>query len=84
FTNFAHNLDVATIEQLREEKGARYVQRNKLLELRRRDTITTSVKLPVPIVLPQNCYDPIYLQSRENVAKTLVQIQDRALEFPSI
>ncbi|KNZ44367.1 hypothetical protein VP01_9231g1, partial [Puccinia sorghi] len=24
FTNFAHNLDVATIERLREEKGARY------------------------------------------------------------
>ncbi|KNZ63352.1 uncharacterized protein VP01_11562g1, partial [Puccinia sorghi] len=55
FTNFAHNLDVATIEQLCKEKGVQYVQRNKLLELRLLETITTSVKPPVPIKF---CQEP--------------------------
>ncbi|KNZ59372.1 uncharacterized protein VP01_1748g10 [Puccinia sorghi] len=42
FTEFAHKLDLATINCLRKEKGPHYVKRTKLLELRRIPPIKTS------------------------------------------
>ncbi|OAV87421.1 hypothetical protein PTTG_03318 [Puccinia triticina 1-1 BBBD Race 1] len=83
FTQFAHNLDNATIDRLRREKGARYIQKTKLLELRRRPAINTSQAPRVPIGLPRNCYNPVFLQSRPEVAQEVLNTQE-PLEFPSI
>ncbi|POW09077.1 hypothetical protein PSHT_09310 [Puccinia striiformis] len=58
-TQFAHKLDEATVERLRKQKGVRYVQRAKLLELRRRNPVNTPRVVPVPVSFPQNCYSPI-------------------------
>ena len=84
FTEFAHKLDLATIDCLRKEKGSRYVQRTKLLELRRLPPINTSEDLPVPIGLPRNCYNLVYLQTKSKIAQGVLNTHTEPLEFPSI
>lgn len=84
-TEFAHKLDLATVERLRKEKGPRIVHRAKLLELHRRNPISSSKVSPVPIGLPQCCYDPAFLHSRPKVAQDILNCsQEDPLEFPSI
>ncbi|KAA1072740.1 hypothetical protein PGTUg99_025207 [Puccinia graminis f. sp. tritici] len=83
-TQFAHKLDEATVERLREQKGARYVQKAKLLELRRRNPINVPQHVRVPIGLPQNCYTPIYVQSRGQVAQEVLNTHNPPCEFPAI
>ncbi|KAA1098614.1 hypothetical protein PGTUg99_000301 [Puccinia graminis f. sp. tritici] len=83
-TQFAHKLDEATVERLREQKGARYVQKAKLLELRRRNPINVPQHVRVPIGLPQNCYAPIYVQSRGQVAQEVLNTHNPPCEFPAI
>mgnify|MGYP006955638128 CR=1 FL=1 len=83
-TQFAHKLDEATVDRLRKEKGVQYVQRAKLLELRRRDPIHTPEVVPVPIGLPQNCYTPIFLQSRGQVSHEVLHTDNQPCEFPAI
>ncbi|OAV87095.1 hypothetical protein PTTG_29577 [Puccinia triticina 1-1 BBBD Race 1] len=83
-TQFAHKLDVATVERLRKGKGTQYVNRVKLLELRQRDPINTSFVVPVPICLPCNCYTPTFLQSRGHVAQQVLNTQEEPCEFPAI
>ncbi|KAI9616323.1 hypothetical protein KEM48_005239 [Puccinia striiformis f. sp. tritici PST-130] len=83
-TQFAHKLDEATVERLRKQKGVRYVQRAKLLELRRRDPINIPRVVPVPVSFPQNCYSPIFLQSRGQVAQGVLNAENQPCEFPAI
>ncbi|POV96516.1 hypothetical protein PSTT_15598, partial [Puccinia striiformis] len=83
-TQLAHKLDKATVERLRKEKGSRYVQRTKLLELRRRDPINIPRVVTVPIGFPHNFYARIFLQSRGQVAQQVLNTQVEPFEFPAI
>ncbi|KNF02439.1 hypothetical protein PSTG_04345 [Puccinia striiformis f. sp. tritici PST-78] len=83
-SQFAHKLDEATVERLRKEKGPRYVKRAKLLELRRRDPINIPETVPVPIGFPQNCYSPVFIQSRGQVAQHVLNTQNEPCEIPAI
>ena len=84
FAEFAHNLDIATVERLRKQKGARYIKANKLLELRRKPALNTSLDPFVPGGLPRNCYDPTFLQSKSPVALELLNVQEELIEFPIV
>ncbi|POW14034.1 hypothetical protein PSTT_03267 [Puccinia striiformis] len=83
-SQFARKLDEATVERLRKEKGPRYVKRAKLLELRRRDPINIPETVPVPIGFPQNCYAPLFIQSRGEVAQHVLNTQNEPCEIPAI
>ncbi|KNE91459.1 hypothetical protein PSTG_15117 [Puccinia striiformis f. sp. tritici PST-78] len=83
-TQLAHKLDEATVERLHKEKGSRYVQRTKLLELRRRDPINIPQVVTVPISFPHNFYARIFLQSRGQVAQQVLNTQVEPFEFPAI
>ncbi|POV94157.1 hypothetical protein PSHT_16395 [Puccinia striiformis] len=83
-SQFARKLDEATVERLRKEKGPRYVKRAKLLELRRRDPINLPKTVPVPIGFPQNCYSPVFIQSRGQVAQHVLNTQTEPCEIPAI
>ena len=79
FTEFAHKLDLATIDCLRKEKGSRYVQRTKLLELHQLPPINTSEDLPFPIGLPRNCYNLVFLQIKSRVAQGVLHTHTKPL-----
>ncbi|POV98141.1 hypothetical protein PSHT_14190 [Puccinia striiformis] len=83
-TQLAHKLDEATVERLRKEKGSRYVQRTKLLELCRRDPINIPRVVTVPIGFPHNFYARIFLQSRGQIAQQVLNTQVEPFEFPAI
>jgi len=83
-TNFCQELDQATVDRLRKEKGAQYFQRTKLLELRRQPAINTSKTYSVPAGLPPNCYNPLYLESKPKIAQDVLKAHIKSIEFPSI
>lgn len=83
-SNFFQNLDKATVERIRKEKGAQYVQRSKMLELRRQPAIKTSKLYTVPAGLPPNCYNPHFLESKPKVAQDVLKSHHKSVELPSI
>lgn len=83
-TNFSHHLDLLTIKRLRHERGPHYVQRAKLLELRRKNAINTLVNPPLPKSLPCNCYDPLFLQSQSEVTIHVLKVKKQPIPFPQL
>ncbi|KNZ58988.1 uncharacterized protein VP01_1822g7 [Puccinia sorghi] len=54
------------------------------LGLRRNPAVNTSLDPFVPGGLPQNCYDPTFLQSKSPVAWELLNVQEKLIEFPIV